>query len=76
MNKREFQNILDKGRSSLMLAAKDLGVAQSTVSRWTSSVPQYAQWYAIARAIMTDEQRAQMDAHFREGSRNKHITPM
>jgi transposase len=65
MNKREFQAMLDRSGSSLMKAATDLGLANSTVSRWIAEVPGYAQWYAHARALMTKEQLAEIDARFR-----------
>jgi hypothetical protein len=61
MNKREFQAILDRTGSSLMLAAEHLGIAKSTVSRWNERVPGYAEWYAQARLVMTEEQRAAID---------------
>jgi hypothetical protein len=61
MNKREFQALLDQSGSSLMRCARDLGLAQSTVSRWKKEVPHYAVWYAKARLIMTPEQRDLID---------------
>ena len=65
MKKREFQALLDDGGSSLMKTAVDLGLAKSTVSRWRTNVPRYAQWYAVARALMTPEQLTEIDSRFR-----------
>ena len=69
MNKRQFQDLLDRSDSSLMRAAEDLGVCPSTVSRWTDRVPGYAEWDAIARTILTPEQLAKLDGRFRRRAR-------
>jgi len=73
MNKRQLQDLLDRGGSSLMRAAEDLGVAESTVSRWTDQVPGYAEYYAYARVVMTPEQRAEPDARFRRRRRTRQL---
>jgi hypothetical protein len=69
MNKRQFQDLLDRSDSSLMRAAEDLGVAESTVSRWKDAVPGYAEWYAHARALLTPAQRLEIDRRFRRKPR-------
>ena len=66
MNKREFQALLDRSGSSLMKAAADLDLSQSTVSRWSDEVPGYAQWYAVARTYLSSLALAEIDARFRK----------
>ena len=73
VNKRQFQEVLDRSGSSLMRAAEDLGIAESTVSRWRDAVPGYAEWYAVARSVMTPEQREQVDTQFRRRARRRQL---
>ena len=54
MTKRELQALLDESGSGLMQLADELGLARSTVSRWTDTVPQYAVSYAVLRAALAD----------------------
>lgn len=57
MSKRRLQEMLDRSGLKLADLCRDLGIAQSTASRWTADVPGYAWWYAASMAEMTDEQR-------------------
>jgi hypothetical protein len=56
MTKDEFRDVIEATGSSLMRAARHLGLAESTVSRWTE-VPQYAEWYARAICIWSTPTR-------------------
>jgi hypothetical protein len=61
MNKREFQEQVRATGSSLLKAAKHLGIAESTVTRWGDKVPGYAEWYAKARKHIPPDALARLD---------------
>jgi hypothetical protein len=59
MGKRDLQALMDRWGGNLSRLGRDLGLAQSTTSRWRAEVPGYARFYAAAMAVMTPEQRAE-----------------
>jgi len=59
MGKRDLQALMDRWGGNLSRLSRDLGIAQSTSSRWRDEVPGYARFYAAAMAVTTPEQRAE-----------------
>lgn len=46
MTRNELKAMLRLHGLSLGRLCEDIGIAQSTASRWTDRVPDYAEWYA------------------------------
>lgn len=46
MTRDELKTYLRLHGLSLGRLCEDIGIAQSTASRWTDRVPDYAEWYA------------------------------